>query len=319
MESNTSQKNENGRISAPLIDGGEISISFILRAVMFSKWLITSAFIIVLIICVVVVMQLPNVYKANVLLMPNTDSNGLSIPGQLGNLAALAGVDVGSGGNEKTVLALEILKSRKFLIEFINEENIKPQIIAAANWKQANRELIYDSDQFDIATNTWVREVSLPKKIIPSDLESVEEFSELFIVFEDKTNGMVKLSIQHYSPDLAKEWLEKIVYRINESMRSLDSKESETAISFLYNELEKSSNTEIRSMLFSLIEEQTKTLMLTKVKRDYAFSIVDPAIVPEVKFKPQRVIILIMISAVLAIFLIGFSIIRLQMVEGRNK
>jgi hypothetical protein len=234
-------------------------------------------------------------------------------------LAALAGVDVGAGGNEKTVLAIEILKSRKFLIEFIEAEDIKPQIIAAISWNHITRELNYDNELFNPATKEWLRDVSYPKLTIPSNLESAEEFSELFIVSEDKTNGMVKLSIQHYSPDLSKEWLEKIVYRINENMRLLDAQESENAITFLNNELEKSNNTEIRSMLFSLIEEQTKTLMLTKIKRDYAFSIVDPAIVPEVKFKPQRSIILIMVGAVSMIFLVGFSIIRLQLKERHTK
>jgi uncharacterized protein involved in exopolysaccharide biosynthesis len=301
------------------MSGGDISISYILKAVEYSKWIIAITFVCIMIISVLVVMQLPNIYKANVLLMPNTDSNGLAIPGQLGNLAALAGVDVGAGGNEKTVLALEILKSRKFLIEFIDSENIKPHIIAATNWNHKTRELRYDKELFDPATSKWIRDVSYPKLIIPSNLESAEAFSELFIVSEDKTNGMVKLSIQHYSPDLAKDWLEKIVYKINENMRLLDAQESETAITFLNNELEKSNNTEIRSMLFSLIEEQTKTLMLTKVKTDYAFSVVDPAIVPEIKFKPQRAIILIMVGAVSIIFLVGFSILRLQLNKGSNK
>jgi LPS O-antigen subunit length determinant protein (WzzB/FepE family) len=44
-------------------------------------------------------------------------------------------------------------------------------------------------------------------------------------------------------------------------------------------------------MLFSLIEEQTKTLMLANVRDEYVFSTVDPAVVPELKDKPKRSLI----------------------------
>lgn len=305
--------------SADNASNGDISIKYLLRALWFSRWLVLTSFILILTTSVAIVLKIPNTYKATVLLMPNGDNSSLSIPGQLGSLAALAGVNVGTGGNEKTVLALEIVKSKQFLIEFIQQENIKPEIIAAEGWDHISGDLKYAADQYDTNTQEWVRDVSWPKTTIPSDLEAATAFLDLFTVSEDKTNGMVKFSIQYYSPKLTKAWLDTIVIKINERMRSLDAEESITAIGFLNEELEQTSNTEIRAMLFSLIEEQTKTLMLSKVKKDYAFSIVDPAIVPELKFKPQRAIILAMVCIVLFILLVALSALRYRLKEGTDQ
>ena len=50
---------------------------------------------------------------------PLDEGGGLSrMAGQFGGLAALAGVSLPGGGADRTVLALEVLKSRKFVSEF---------------------------------------------------------------------------------------------------------------------------------------------------------------------------------------------------------
>ncbi|MDT0627732.1 LPS O-antigen length regulator [Alteromonas sp. W364] len=290
-----------------------ISILFVLESIKFSFVPVFFCLVFIMSVGVYVVINLPNMYKANVLLLPNSDPGALAIPGQLGNLAALAGVDVGSSGNEKTTMALETIKSRVFLRNFINDEKLKPDILAANNWQPSTGRVLYDNQIYNVEKKEWVRDVNFPKTQTPSDLEAIEEFLEIFKVSEDKTNGMVRLSIVHYSPNLAKQWLDKIIERINERMRDIDSKESLMAIQFLESELSQVENSEIRKMLYSLIEEQTKTLMLTKVKRDYAFTVVDPPVIPEKRFKPQRALILAMIFILTSLVLLGFSLIRYQL------
>jgi len=43
-----------------------------------------------------------------------------------------------------------------------------------------------------------------------------------------------------------------------------------------------------------LIEEQTKTIMLANVSKDYVFDIIDPPVVPERKSKPSRALICVL-------------------------
>ena len=42
------------------------------------------------------------------------------------------------------------------------------------------------------------------------------------------------------------------------------------------------------NVIYNLIEEQTKNIMLANVREEYAFKIVDPAIVPEIRVRPAR-------------------------------
>jgi hypothetical protein len=55
-------------------------------------------------------------------------------------------------------------------------------------------------------------------------------------------------------------------------------------------------------MLFSLIEEQTKTVMLGNVRDEYVFKTIDPAVVSELKEKPKRAIIVVVATFVVGMF-----------------
>ena len=44
----------------------------------------------------------------------------------------------------------------------------------------------------------------------------------------------------------------------------------------------------MRQVLFDIIKNETKTLMLANGRADYAFEIVDPAVTPERKVSPHR-------------------------------
>ena len=43
-----------------------------------------------------------------------------------------------------------------------------------------------------------------------------------------------------------------------------------------------------------LIEEQTETIMLANVSKDYVFDIIDPPVVPELNSKPPRALICVL-------------------------
>jgi hypothetical protein len=58
-------------------------------------------------------------YRAEVLLAPADEKDSASLGGQLGGLAALAGVRVGSGGESAEAIA--VLRSREFAREFIED------------------------------------------------------------------------------------------------------------------------------------------------------------------------------------------------------
>ena len=52
--------------------------------------------------------------------------------------------------------------------------------------------------------------------------------------------------------------------------------------------MEQTNTVEMRQVLFDIIKNETKTLMLANGRTDYAFEIVDPAVTPERKVSPHR-------------------------------
>lgn len=62
------------------------------------------------------------------------------------------------------------------------------------------------------------------------------------------------------------------------------------------------------------MEEQVKSQMLTEVRKDYVFKVVEPAIVPELKSKPRRSLIIILAGFIGGI--IGMIVILFK--EGRR-
>jgi uncharacterized protein involved in exopolysaccharide biosynthesis len=45
--------------------------------------------------------------------------------------------------------------------------------------------------------------------------------------------------------------------------------------------------------MYNLIESETKTLMLANARAEYAFTVVDPAVVPEERVSPRRTLMVL--------------------------
>ena len=89
-----------------------------------------------------------------------------------------------------------------------------------------------------------------------------------------------------------------------------DVAEAEQAIKYLQIQISSTSLADLQNVFFSLIEEQTKTVMLAKVSDEYLLKTLDPAVQPEQKFKPRRSLIVvlgIMLGGLLSIALVFAS------------
>lgn len=280
----------------------EIDLNQLFAALWDNKIIICATAIIFAAAAVFYSLSLSDRYKSEVLLAPVTAQNGLELPGQLGGLASLAGVSLGADAqSDKTALALEILKSREFIGRFVAKYDLFVPIMAAEGWDRATDTLILDPEIYDDKSALWVREVKAPFKPKPSLLETHVEFMKSFEATQDKTSGMVKISVEHFSPYLAQLWLQNLVKEINDEMRQRDLREAQSSISYLNEQIKETNLSDLRTMLFSMIEEQTKTLMLANVRTEYVLKTVDPAVVPEIKSGPKRALIVIFVT-----FLGGF-------------
>lgn len=312
MDVDRDQQNQGARTN-----GGEIELKELIRIWWAGKWLIGGITLAGVVISVAVALMLPNIYRADALLTPNDKegAGGLSaLASQYGGLASLAGINLAAGSSDKTALGLEVLKSRKFIGDFINRHDLLVPLMAAKGWNPESNELKIDSGIYDVSAKTWVRDVNPPKKKVPSLLEASEEFrDEILTVRQDKQTGFVTLSVEFYSPSVAKQWVDWLVQDLNETVMRQDVEEAEQAIEYLNEQIRATSLADLQSVFFRLIEEQIKTIMLANVSDEYLLRTVDPAVAPEEKAKPMRFLIVSIgtilcgFLALLAVLLLGFK------------
>ena len=243
-------------------------------------------------------LSLPNQYKATVLLAPaQSDGSGLSDAlGQLGSLASLAGVSVGGGKSSESQIALEIMKSWSFIETFIVDNNLAVTIWAATGWNQELNKLEINQNVFDEQRNLWLIEDSSGKKGPPSSWKLFQKFSGIFDISEDKKLGLVSVSVEHYSPQLAKSILDSFVSAINKHMQNRKVNQVSKNIEYLEAQIERTAIAEMREVFYRIIEEQTKNKMVAEASPNYAFVPVSPSMIPEQRSKPTRSTICILIT-----------------------
>lgn len=280
------------------VQDDEIDLRELFSAIWAGKWFITAVTTVFAIAAVAIALYLPNIYKSDVLLAPasNQEKGGLAgLASQFGGLASLAGINLGGGSTDQTALALQVLKSREFLGQFITDHHILVPLMAAKGWDRTTGKLIIDAKKYDQQHQKWVRDVSAPYQPKPSLQEAYKEFTKnILSVSQDKDSGMVTISVSFYSPDMAQQWATWLVKDLNDVMRQRDMAEAQKSIQYLDAQINKTNLADMRSMLYQLVEQQTKTLMFAKVRDEYAFKTVDPAIVPLQKDKPKRALIAVL-------------------------
>lgn len=289
----------------------EIDLRELFAAIWQGKWIIIAVTAVFAVASVFYALSLPNIYKSEALLAPAAEQKSAGLSGQLGGLAALAGVSLGSGaGVDKTALAIEVVKSRDFLSRFISQRIQLQDLMAVKSWDLTTNTLKYDADVYNPESQQWLREVKPPKQAQPSLQEAYKALSEILNVSQDKATGMVKLSIEHQSPHIAQSWVQMLIADLNLEMKTRDIEEAEKSIAYLQQQISQTNIADLRTALYSLVEEQTKTLMLANVRDEYALKVIDTPIVPEEKAGPARALICLIIT-----FLGGF--IGVMVVLGR--
>ena len=240
-------------------------------------------------------LSLPNIYTAEAVMAPKAEGSGLSgLAGQFGGLAGLAGIDIGGGEASKTQIALETIKSRSFFAEYMYEGSLVA-LMAAEGWNGNSDELIIDDDIYDTSSQQWIREAQLPFKKKPSVQEAYEVFiSDHLVVAEDQKTGFVTLAVKHYSPSLARDWVLAVLRGIEASIRDKEVREAERSIAFLKAESAENSLISLNEVFASLIEEQTKKIVLANASEEYVFEVIEPPVAAELKSEPKRALICIL-------------------------
>lgn len=216
------------------------------------------------------------VYRSEVLLVPAKDdqaAGGLSSAlGKFGGLAGLAGISLPSGSGV-TQQALEMLKSRGFLAEFISSRNLLP-VLFAGDWDpEGARWKVSDEPTLD---------------------DGVEVFRRKVLDVDEAGGPTVRISVDWTDRELAAEWANALVATLNERMRQRAIDESARSLQYLEQQLAITSTLEVRQSLYRLMEEQLNRSTLAHVRKEYVFEVLDAAAPadPDRPHWPRKLIVL---------------------------
>lgn len=272
-------------------NNNNLEISALINAIWSSKFSILLSIIFFAACAAIFALTLPDKYKSTVLLTPASGISQSSDFKGLSPLAGLAGISLPSASNE-AVIAIEVLKSRIFIENFIDKHNILIPLMASQDWNASSGEIVLNKKIYNNNLKKWVRK-SQPTK--PSLHEAYDFWIEnIFSLKEDRENSFLVVNITHYSPILAQEWLALLINELNNFMRDLDVREANLANDYLQLEVSKTTSEELRPLLFGLIQSNAEKKMLAYSRPEYIFRIIDPPIVPEKKYLPNRLIIVLM-------------------------
>ena len=153
-------------------------------------------------IAAVISLQMRNVYRAQAIVAPTSENNGNnSMKNGLGGIAELAGIDLGGGGGRK-VEALATLSSPGIAREFITKYDLMP--------------ILY-SERWDSEAKRWRAGAKVPTLEMGS-----KRFRDRRTVVENTKTGLVTVTVEWYSPDLAAKWTMDLIDLVNERMRAAD-------------------------------------------------------------------------------------------------
>ncbi|HEY6923007.1 MAG TPA: Wzz/FepE/Etk N-terminal domain-containing protein [Steroidobacteraceae bacterium] len=227
------------------------------------KWVVICVTVVAAIVAVVLALLAKPIYRAEVVITEvreSTSAGGLA--GQLGGLASAAGITLGSGA-AGSHSAQAVLKSRHLVEEFVKRNNLIPELFKGSK-KQPT---------------LWL---------------AVKRFQEgILRISEDIRGGRTTLSVDWTDPKTAAQWANGLVALANELIRTRALDEATRNVAYLREQINKTTVVELQKVMYDLIESETKTLMLANERAEYAFTVVDPAVAPELRISPQRTLMVI--------------------------
>jgi uncharacterized protein involved in exopolysaccharide biosynthesis len=167
---------------------------------------------------------------------------------------------------------LATLETRDFLKKFITRRDLLP--------------ILFD-DLWDESSQSF----SLTNDGEKTSIESAYRKLLGCIKTEQEKSGLLILSISWKDPAVAAEWANDLVEQLNEQLREKAISDSQKRVGYLEQELAKTTLQDMRLVLYNLLESEKQNAMLANVNEDFALEVIDPAVPPLIRDKPNRKII----------------------------
>jgi len=246
----------------PVNRDDEIDIVTLWRVVWTSKYLILLASGFCALVAIIFALIATPKFRSETVIAEVRDGELRGAVGALTNqLANTAGITLPGADSDRNAQA--VLQSRRLVEEFIKSQNLIP--------------------------------VLLPETKLPPTLWfAVKTFRDSVVsIREDKRTNLTTVTIEWTDPKIAAQWANGFVALANELVRTRALDDSTRNIGYLNKQIAQTNVVDMQRVIYNLIESEMKTLMLANARAEYAFTVIDRAVSPEIRSSPKRTLIVL--------------------------
>jgi uncharacterized protein involved in exopolysaccharide biosynthesis len=253
----------------PVLDTGAVEpVTFteLLKAIRVRWWWPLLGALLGLALAVTLAFLMQPVYHGKVVFLPAKEATSSSalgaLAGNLGGLASLAGINLSGDSNEAENMA--VLNSRGFTERFIVDHDLL-HVLFAKRW---------DAERGQWKPHPWKRD--------PTLADAVRKFDrKIRSVTEERRSGVATLVIEWRDREEAARWANDLIAQANEELRNRAMAMSARNIEYLQREAADTDVVGIQQSVYRLIENELRRSMMASVHEEFAFRVLDPAVVPE--------------------------------------
>ena len=263
-------------------------------------------------------------YTVSVTLRPTEEQSSgggnLGGLGGLGGLASLAGVQLPSGGATEFITFQAMLKSQEVASRLFADENLIQRLFAG-EWDESRKSFLQPIP----STLGNVKRLLKPlltgegqgAYIAPNAARLAKTLAEDLSVSEDKTSGMLKLSMESAKPKLASDLMLALIRETDGFLKERFVISGSDALQFYQQKISKARSREHREALAKLIATEEQKLMLAT--REGPF-VVEIMMGPDQSLRPTspKSSVVLAFGLVLGLFL-GAAVVLMRKAFGGNE
>lgn len=193
----------------------------------------------------------------------------------LGGLAAVAGISLGSEGGERET-SIAKLDSYAATESFIESQHIARRIFAESRGPFASMPWADTSD------SSW---------------EAVRILRKHMSVEVANPSGLITVRVLWYDPRSAATWANAFARHTDSLLRQDALDRSERRIQFLTRELDGTREVAIRDAMAKVMENELRTLTLASADDEYVFRVIDAAVAADRPVRPRRALLVVMLTS----------------------
>jgi uncharacterized protein involved in exopolysaccharide biosynthesis len=238
-------------------------------------------------------------------------------------IPGVMGITVPSSSSSSDIVNL--LKSNILREELILGNNLLP-VLFYKKWEAKNKMWKKDEGGFSwnpltyiskfTAGHTFVgpRVMTKKKSNEPELWDALRSLDNIIKVNRDNKDNTITITSDYYDPEMAAKFLDLLLVTLTDHMSSEARRVATINKKYLEEQLQATADPFIKQKIYNLIASQIETSMMTEVKENFAFKVIDPPRVPDKKIKPQRAQ-MVMLSFVVSLFIGVFIAFLLEYLE----